>query len=505
MEHRDSGEILAIQGLSKKFGDTVALDKVDFNLRAGEVHCLVGENGAGKSTLIKILAGAERPDSGSITAFGQTHSRLLPQQSLEAGIATIYQDVELITSLTVADNIFLGREIRNSWGLIDANAQNRKTSELLRSMNVELNPLSLVESLSPAQQQSLQIVKALYLNARILIMDEPTASLGVEEVKALLNLIKSLTAQNKAIIYISHFLSEIFEIGDRVTVLRDGKVSGTFNIAETTVAEVTRSMIGRDRSLFRVRDRVSTDEVILQVRNLTLRDKFSDVSFDLRRGEILGFGGVVGCGRSAVMNVLFGAQKRTSGQIYLHGREIDVSHPAEAIAQGIAMIPEDRKTLGLFDMRSLLENVAIVRNEKNPPVLDHSAEITDTNALVDSLHIVSAGLQQRIGSLSGGNQQKAILARWLLSKASVYIFDEPTKGVDIGAKEEIYNRMIELVKEGKSILMVSSDMPELISMSDRIAVMRNGRVVAQVDARATSEHDLLNHFLGIGEGQCGVP
>ena len=239
MEHRDSGEILAIQGISKRFGDTVALDQVDFNLQTGEVHCLVGENGAGKSTLIKILAGAERPDSGSITAFGQTHSRLLPQQSLEAGIATIYQDVELITSLTVADNIFLGREIRNSWGFIDANAQTLKTSELLHSMNVELNPLSLVESLSPAQQQSLQIVKALYLNARILIMDEPTASLGVEEVKALLKLIKSLTAQNKAIIYISHFLSEIFEIGDRVTVLRDGKVSGTFTIAETTVAEVT--------------------------------------------------------------------------------------------------------------------------------------------------------------------------------------------------------------------------------------------------------------------------
>jgi ribose transport system ATP-binding protein len=500
MEHRDSGQILAIQGLSKKFGDTVALDQVDFNLRAGEVHCLVGENGAGKSTLIKILAGAERPDSGSITAFGKSYSRLSPQLSLEAGIATIYQDVELISSLTVADNIFLGREIRNSWGFIDANAQNRQTSELLRSMHVELNPLSLVESLSPAQQQSLQIVKALYLNANILIMDEPTASLGVEEVKALLKLIKSLTAQNKAIIYISHFLTEIFEIGERVTVLRDGKVSGTFPIAETTVAEVTRSMIGRDRSLFRVRDRVSAPEVVLQVQDLSLRNQFFDISFDLHRGEILGFGGVVGCGRSAVMNVLFGAQKRTSGQVRFQGREIEVSNPAEAITLGIAMIPEDRKTLGLFDMRSLLENVAIVRNEKSLPVLNHAAEAAETNTLVDRLHIVSAGLQQRIGSLSGGNQQKAILARWLLSEASVYIFDEPTKGVDIGAKEEIYYRMIELVKEGKSILMVSSDMPELISMSDRIVVMRNGRLVALVDARETSEHDLLNHFLGIGEG-----
>ena len=499
MEQCGGADILAIHNLSKKFGDTVALDKVDFNLRAGEVHCLVGENGAGKSTLIKILAGAERPDSGTITAFGQAHARLSPQQSFEAGIATIYQDVELITSLTVADNIFLGREIRNPWGFIDANAQNGKTTELMRSMNVDLNPLSLVESLPPAEQQSLQIVKALYLNARILIMDEPTASLGVEEIKALLKLIKNLTAQNKAIIYISHFLREIFMIGDRVTVLKDGRVSGTFNIAETTIAEVTRSMIGRDRSLFHVRDHVTTGEMVLQVRHLTLHEHFSDVSFDLHRGEILGFGGVVGCGRSAVMNVLFGAQKRTSGQVYFQGREIELSNPAEAIAQGFAMIPEDRKTLGLFDRRSLLENIAIVRNELQSPILNHSAEIADAGNLVGHLRIISAGLQQRISSLSGGNQQKAILARWLLSKALVYVFDEPTKGVDIGAKEEIYNWMIELVKEGKSILMVSSDMPELISMSDRIALMRDGKLVAEVNARETSEHELLGHYLGIEE------
>jgi ribose transport system ATP-binding protein len=499
MEQCGGGDILAIHNLSKKFGDTVALDKVDFALRAGEVHCLVGENGAGKSTLIKILAGAERPDSGTITAFGQAHARLSPQQSFEAGIATIYQDVELITSLTVADNIFLGREIRNPWGFIDANAQNRKTTELMRSMNVDLNPLSLVESLSPAQQQSLQIVKALHLNARILIMDEPTASLGVEEIKALLKLIKNLTAQSKAIIYVSHFLREIFMIGDRVTVLKDGRVSGTFNIAETTIAEVTRSMIGRDRSLFHVRDHVTAGEMVLQVRHLTLDDHFCDISFDLHRGEILGFGGVVGCGRSAVMNVLFGAQKRTSGQVHFHGREIEVSNPAEAIAQGMAMIPEDRKTLGLFDKRSLLENIAIVRNELHPPILNHSAESTDADRLVGHLHIISAGLQQRVSSLSGGNQQKAILARWLLSKALIYIFDEPTKGVDIGAKEEIYNWMIKLVKEGKSILMVSSDMPELISLSDRIAVMRDGKLVAQVNARETSEHELLGHYLGIEE------
>jgi ribose transport system ATP-binding protein len=499
MERNGRNKILAIDNLTKRFGDTVALDKVYFDLCAGEVHCLVGENGAGKSTLIKILAGAERPDEGTITAFGTQYNRLTPQQSLEAGIATIYQDIELIGSLTVADNIFLGRELRTKWGSIDSGVQNQKASELMRSMRIDLPPTALVETLSAAEQQTLQIVKALYLNAKILILDEPTAALGIEETKALLETIKSLTAQNRGIIYISHFLREIFEIGDRVTVLKDGRVTGTFNVRETNLAAITKSMIGRERSLFYERAAVEMGEVTLQVRGLAKLQHFKGVTFDLHRGEILGFGGVVGSGRSALMRVLFGADRRTGGEIRLNGRAFAPATPMEAIALGVAMIPEDRKSLGLFELRPLLENVAIVHNELRMPLLNHTEENRSVKELVNHLHIVSAGVNQPVGSLSGGNQQKTMLARWMLSNASVFIFDEPTKGVDIGAKEEIYRRMVELVKAGRSILMVSSDMPELISMSDRIAVMRNGELITVVEAKSATEQQLLEYFLGIAE------
>jgi len=265
------------------------------------------------------------------------------------------------------------------------------------------------------------------------------------------------------------------------------------------MAAITKRMIGRERTLFYSRDEIETGEVVLQVRNLTRRGHFEQVTFDLRRGEILGFGGVVGSGRSALMNVLFGADRRTAGEILLNGRNFNPAMPIDAIAMGVAMIPEDRKALGLFDLRSLLENIAIVYNEVNMPVLNHTFESRSAEKLVDHLHIVSTGIQQRVGSLSGGNQQKAILARWLLSSATVFIFDEPTKGVDIGAKEVIYKLMVELAKGGKSILMVSSDMPELISMSDRIAVMRNGELISILQAKSTTERELLGLFLELDE------
>ena len=497
MEHNDGTEILAVYDLTKNFGDTVALDHVNFNLYAGEVHCLVGENGAGKSTLIKILSGAERADKGRIVAFGKEHSRLTPDQSLEMGIATIYQDVELVTSLTVADNIFLGNEITIPLGLIDYVTQNRQARELMESMSINIPATALVESLSPAQQQTLQIVKALHINARIMIMDEPTSSLGVEETRALIDIVRRLTAQKIGVIYISHYLKEIFEIGDRVTVLKDGQVVDTFDLRSTDLGTITRSMIGRERSLFYHRDEVATGDVTLQVRNLSRHGRFAKVSFDLHRGEILGFGGVVGAGRSELMNVIFGARRRDTGDIILNGRAIDPDSPRDAIARGLAMIPEDRKVLGLFDLRSVLENIAIVNNETSRLVLDHRQENTAVEELINRLHIVASGIGQPVGFLSGGNQQKTILARWLLSNAQVLIFDEPTKGVDIGAKEQIYKLMVELVKQGKSILMVSSDIPELMSVSDRIAVMRDGELVTIVNSKDVTEQELLGYFLGI--------
>ena len=496
-KQNDRAEVLAIYELTKTFGDTVALDHVDFNLYAGEVHCLVGENGAGKSTLIKILSGAERPDQGRIVAFGQEYARLAPAQSLELGIATIYQDVELVSSLTVADNIFLGHEIKGAFNRIDYAAQNREARELMESINIHIPVTALVETLSPAQQQTLQIVKALHIKSRIMIMDEPTAALGVEETNALMELVRQLTSQGIAVIYISHYLPEIFEVGDRVTVLKDGRLIDTLDVTRTDLGMITRSMLGRERSFFYQRHEAATRDLILQVRNLSSHDLFANVSFDLYRGEILGFGGVVGAGRSELMNVIFGARKRDSGEIFLNGRSINPDSPRTAIAQGLAMIPEDRKTLGLFDLRSVLENIAIVRNETTGLLLDHRQERTAVEDLIERLHIATSGFDQPVGYLSGGNQQKTIFARWLLGNALVLIFDEPTKGVDIGAKEQIYELMVKLVNQGKGILMVSSDMAELLAMSDRIAVMRDGALVIVMNAKDVTEQELLGHFLGI--------
>jgi ribose transport system ATP-binding protein len=496
MRQNDRREILAVRGLRKTFGDTVALNNVTFDLHAGEVHCLVGENGAGKSTLIKILSGAERPEKGRIVAFGRGYGRLTPGQSLDLGIATIYQEVELITSLTVADNIFLGHEVRSRLGLVDYRTQNRKARELMDSINVEIPETALVEKLSPAQQQTLQIVKALHINARIMIMDEPTSSLGVEETRALMDLIRRLASQGIGIIYISHYFDEIFEIGDRITVLKDGQVAGTFDVRSTDLGTITRSMIGREPSLFYDRAHIERGDVILTVRHLARRGLFENVSFDLHRGEILGFGGVIGAGRSELMNVIFGADGRTTGEITLNGVAMNPHSPRESIESGVAMLPEDRKALGLFDLRPLLENMAIVYNEADGPLLSARREIAAVRAMIARLQIVTAGIWQPVGFLSGGNQQKAILARWLLSNARVFIFDEPTKGVDIGAKQQIYEFMVELAREGKGILMVSSDMPELISVSDRIAVMREGRLVATVRSKDVTEHELIGYFLG---------
>ncbi len=499
MDQIEQTEILAVHDIAKTFGDTAALKNVQFNLIAGEVHCLVGENGAGKSTLIKILSGAQQPDQGEIIVFGKEFSRLTPDLALEMGIATIYQDIELIESLSVADNIFLGHEIKNKFGTIDYAAQNRKARELMDSLSISISETALVEDLAPAQQQTLQIVKALHIHAKIMIMDEPTSSLGVEETKALMDLVRRLTSQKIGVIYISHYLDEIFQIGDRITVLKDGQVVETFETKKSDIKMITKSMIGRERSLFYNREKVTTGPVVFQARNLSRQGLFENISFELHQGEILGFGGIVGAGRSELMNVIFGADQKEQGEILMNGRVINPASPRDAIREGLAMIPEDRKLLGLFDVRSVLENAMIVKNELLHLLLNHKQERSETEKLIDRLHIVTAGLVLPVGFLSGGNQQKVILARWLLSKAQVFIFDEPTKGVDIGAKEQIYEIMIELVKEGKSILMVSSDMPELISVSDRIAVMREGKLVTIVNSKDVTEQELLGYFLGISD------
>ncbi len=489
-------EILRMEHIFKTYGETIALYDVGFDLRPGEVHCLVGENGAGKSTLIKILAGAEKPESGQLCLFGNKYNYLTPNQSMKMGIATIYQDIELINSLNIVDNIFLGKEIRTKYGTIDHHQQTIKAKELMESLNIDLPVRALVEDLSPVEQQVLQIIKALYIDVKIMVMDEPTASLGLEETKALIDLIRKLTAKGISVIYISHYLEEVFKIGDRITVLKDGEVVNTFEAKSTDTEVITSSMIGRKKSLFYKREFIPSGEVVLQVKNLSKDNLFHNVKFELKEGEILGFGGIVGAGRTELMNVLFGAYKQDRGKVILNGEIINPESPWKAIKNGIAMIPEDRKKLGLLTLRSLLENIAIIHNQGRP-LLDHKDEKENVKKMIEQLNITTSGINQLVGYLSGGNQQKAVIARWLLSKAQIFIFDEPTKGVDIGAKEQIYKLMISLVKRGKSIIMVSSDMPELMSMSDRIAIMREGKLVKILDSDQVSERNLLDYFLGV--------
>ncbi|MGA2642249.1 MAG: sugar ABC transporter ATP-binding protein [Spirochaetia bacterium] len=492
--------LASIRGATKIYGTHKALNDVSFELREGEVHCLVGENGAGKSTLTKLLSGAITPESGSIIIQGTEHRGLSPRQAIELGVSTVYQESELIESLTVADNIFLGGERRAAFPLVvDTRRQNTKARTLIQSLHLSLKEDTLVENLSSAQKQMLQIVKALHQDAKIIIMDEPTSSLGLEETNSLMDLIRGLKRKGIGIIYISHYLEEIFEIGDTITILKDGESMGTFPANQIDMGTVIREMVGRDASLFYTKETVEPGPVQVELRHLGRRGVVEDVSFNVRRGEVFGIGGLVGSGRSELVNLIFGADKRDSGEIFIDGRAVKVNSPRDAMRAGICLITEDRKKLAMFAPRNVTENIAIVHNERyEPSVLNLAAERRRVREMVKRLRIaVSDEELQTVAELSGGNQQKAIIGRWLLSDATLYIFDEPTKGVDVGARAEIFGLIVELAKNGKSIIMVSSDMPELISMSDRIGVMRGGRLTHVLDRQGVTEEMLIKCFIGV--------
>ena len=490
-------QILSLNNITKDFPGTRALDKVSFDLYAGEIHCLVGENGAGKSTLIKILSGAEKPDQGDIILFGKHHRYLTTRQAIDFKIATIYQDVDLVDSLTVADNIFLGIELRNNLGMIDSQQQVIVAREIMNKLNININPSLLVEDLSPAQKQTLQLIKALHRDAQILIMDEPTSSLGVEETKALLELVHNLADQGIGIIYISHYLKEVTQIGDRITVLKDGKVVTTYHKSKFTIEQLIRDMVGRDANIFYHKEAVPIGDERLRIDGYSRKGLVNDVSFSVRGGEIFGIGGMVGSGRTELVNLIFGVDRRDNGELFLDSKKITPNSPRQAILRRICMITEDRKKSGIFSIRPVKENIVVVKNEQNQKLFIQLKEENQiVNRIVNFLKIQLATIEQDMDSLSGGNQQKSILGRWLLSQIDVFIFDEPTKGVDVGSKEEIYRFMTDLCRQQKCIIMISSDMPELISMSDRIGVMREGRLVSIINAREISEEELLRIYLG---------
>jgi ribose transport system ATP-binding protein len=492
--------LASIRGVTKIYGHHRVLNNVTFDLQEGEVHCLVGENGAGKSTLTKLLSGAITPESGSLVIQGAEYPGLTPRQAMELGVSTVYQEAELIESLTVADNIFLGEEKSARFPLaVDTRHQNENARALIQSLHLRLEEDALVEDLSSAQKQMLQIVKALHRDAKIIIMDEPTSSLGLEETNSLMDLIRDLKRKGIGIIYISHYLEEIFEIGDTITILKDGENMGTFPVAQIDVATVIRKMVGRDASLFYSKETVEPGPVQVEFRHLRRSGFVDDVSFEVRRGEVFGIGGLVGSGRSEVVNLIFGADRKDGGEILINGRAVTVASPHDAVRAGICLITEDRKRLAMFAPRSVIENIAIVHNERDePPVLNLSTERKRVREMIQKLHIAVADEDtQTIAELSGGNQQKAIIGRWLLSDATLYIFDEPTKGVDVGARADIFGLIVELAKNGKSIIMVSSDMPELMSMSDRIGVMRAGRLTHVLNRHEVTEESLIKHFIGV--------
>lgn len=491
--------ILELKGVTKSYSGVTVLHDMDFELHRGEIHCIVGENGAGKSTFIKVLSGAIRPDRGDIICFGQRCSIGSPQDSIKQGIATIYQDVDLVDTLTVADNIFLGDEVRRFANVVNKKEQVRRTRALLQSLSIRIDPAAMVEELSPAQKQTLQVVKALHRRARILIMDEPTASLGEKESESLMRLIKSLKQSGVSIIYISHYIDEVMEIADTVTVFKDGFKTARFDRADADEKKIIYAMVGREASQFYRRERVEPGEVCLEADGLMRLPAVRDVSFTLRRGEILGFGGLVGSGRSELVRLVFGADRMQGGALRVNGRSVVIKSPNDAIRNGICMLGENRKEDGLFLERSIMENICIAHNEKKL-FLSVGKDRELANGIADKLGIRMRSVLQEVGYLSGGNQQKSILSRWLLTQCDIVIFDEPTKGVDVGAREEIYRLMVDLAKAGKAIIMVSSDMPEILSMSDRIAIMREGRLVGMVAPENLTEEKLLKMYLGL-EGE----
>ncbi len=492
--------LVELKNIVKIYGEHTVLKNVDFDLRAGEIHCLVGENGAGKSTLIKILSGAISPESGEISILGKKMKALTPRLAIELGITTVYQDAEIVDSLTVAENIFLGNELGSKIPLkVDRQKQIDETQKILKKLGINLNADEVAANLSTAEKQLVQIAKALHRKAKVIIMDEPTSSLGLEETKALLTLLKNLKAEGLGIIYISHYLNEVFEIADRITILKDGEKMGTYLSKDIDLNTVVKKMVGRDSALFFQRKQIPLGDIRFQVRNITKEGVVEDVSFDVRAGEIFGIGGLVGSGRTELVSLIYGAQKPDRGEIFIDGERVVLRSPMDAMKKGICFVSEDRKKYGMFLGRNVVENLMVVRNKLSKRLLlNLNEELMLSTQTVKKLSIVVSDANQLVEELSGGNQQKVIIGRWLLNpNAALYIFDEPTKGVDIGAREQIYQIMLELAENGKSIIMVSSDMPELLSMSDRIGVMRNGRLTHILDNKNLKEEDLIRLFIGV--------
>jgi len=489
--------LLEVKGCSKSFPGVKAFNKVDFDLYEGEIHCIVGENGAGKSTFIKMLSGALRPDEGTIIIGGQQYSYLTPALAHQLGITTIYQEISLAPELTVAENIFMGMEPVNRFGFIDFPKLNRESKKLLENLKIDLGVEALVGSLNIPQKQSIQIAKAMAREAKIFILDEPTASYSSNEIGNLLALVKEVAANGVGVIYISHHLEEVFSIHDRITILRDGNKVASHQKNGVTLEKIISEMVGRDLSMFYTRELVDINYTkAVEFKDIAGGD-VKDVSFKIHQGEIVGLAGMVGSGRTDLVRLIFGADQKSSGTVFVEGHEIKVTNPSQAIKAGLSLLTEDRQKTGVILEHNVKWNISIVHMANTSGhFINERKERENVNHYVNAIDIKTPTINQEVRFLSGGNQQKVVLAKWLYADANVIIFDEPTRGIDIGSKEEIYKLMVQLAREGKYILMVSSDMPELIAMCDRVIVMRQGRIVGEIGRGQLSEESVLTYSIG---------
>ena len=483
--------ILEMKEIDKSFPGVHALDHVSFDVRKGEVHALMGENGAGKSTLMKVLTGIYSKDSGSIVYDGKEVAFTNPREAQEAGVVIVHQELNMMGHLTVAQNIFIGREYMKG-GIIDDARMNAEANKLFERLNIKIDPGQTMSKLTVGKQQMCEIAKAISHEAKVIVFDEPTAALTDSEIEELFNIIRDLRSKDMGIVYISHRMDEIKVITDRVTVMRDGGYVGTLITADCTKEDIINMMVGR--VIYeepKSKSNVAPDaEVVLKVDHLKAGRMVQDVSFELRKGEILGFSGLMGAGRTETARALFGADEKESGDIYINGQKVEINTPQDAVRHGIGYLSEDRKRFGLVLGKSVAENstLASLKDFMSGIFINKKKEDDVAAEYVKSLKTKTPSVHQLLVNLSGGNQQKVVISKWLIQNCDILIFDEPTRGIDVGAKSEIYHLMNELVKQGKSIIMISSEMPEVLRMSDRIIIMCEGRKTGEIDiAEATQE------------------
>ncbi len=487
--------ILDMRQIDKSFPGVHALDHVDFNIRRGEVHALMGENGAGKSTLMKVLTGIYKMDSGSIVFEGKEREFTTPKEAQDAGVVIVHQELNMINHLTVAQNIFIGREPKKGM-FIDDDKMNKEAAKLFERLNIDINPKDKMMDLTVGKQQMCEIAKAVSHDAKVIVFDEPTAALTDGEIVELFDIIRDLRSKGMGIVYISHRMNEIEEISDRVTVMRDGTYVGTVNTVDTNKDEIISMMVGR--VIYedpKAESNVPADApVVLKVENLNAGRMVKNVSFELRKGEILGFSGLMGAGRTETARAIFGADEKDSGEIYINGQKVEINSPEDAVNNGIGYLSEDRRRFGIVVEKTVAENVtmATLENYMSGSFIDEEAERKEAENYIEQLSIKTPSPYQKVSNLSGGNQQKVVIAKWLARDCDILIFDEPTRGIDVGAKNEIYQLMNELVAQGKSIIMISSEITEILRMSDRIMVMCEGSITGELDISEATQESIMH-------------